>query len=154
AAFLQHACADAESRAEIERLLAAHVEAGTFIERSPVAGLFAGEPRVSLIGHVVGHYIVERILGSGGMGVVYAARDLDLDRLVALKFVSSDVVDAQHQLRGEAQRASQLNHPNVCTIHEVGASDGMTYFVMEHVSGQTLSALIAEHPLPLENLLK
>ncbi len=84
------------------------------------------------------------------MGVVYAARDLDLDRLVALKFVSSDVVDAQDQLRGEAQRASRLNHPNVCTIHEVGASDGMTYFAMEHVSGQTLSGLIAEHPLPLE----
>jgi non-specific serine/threonine protein kinase len=71
-----------------------------------------------------------------------------------LKFVSSDVVDAQHQLRGEAQRASRLNHPSVCTIHEVGASDGMTYFVMEHVSGQTLGALIAEHPLPLDDLLK
>ena len=88
------------------------------------------------------------------MGAVYAARDLDLDRLVALKFVSSDVVDAHDQLRSEAQRASRLNHPNVCTIHEVGASAGMTYLVMEHVSGQTLSALIAEHPLPLENLLR
>ena len=152
-AFLQDACTDAESRAEIDRLLAAHVDAGTFIDRSPVAGLLARDRGAPLIGNVVGHYRVERLLGSGGMGVVYAARDLDLDRLVALKFVSSDVVDAQDQLRGEAQRASRLNHPNVCTIHEVGASDGMTYFVMEHVSGQTLSALIAEHPLPLENLL-
>ena len=152
-AFLQYACADAESRAEIERLLAAHVDAGSFIDRSPVAGLLGTEPGAPLIGKMVGHYRVEHRLGSGGMGVVYAARDLDLDRLVALKFVFSDVVDAQDQLRGEAQRASRLNHPNVCTIHEVGASDGMTYFVMEHVSGRTLSALIAEHPLPLENLL-
>jgi len=152
-AFLQQACADNESRAEVERLLAAHLEAGSFIDESPVSGLLASEPRASLTGHIVGHYRVEQLLGSGGMGVVYAARDLDLDRLVALKFVSSDVVEAQEQLRGEAQRASRLNHPNVCTIHEVGASAGMTYFVMEHVSGQTLSALIAEHPLPLENLL-
>jgi eukaryotic-like serine/threonine-protein kinase len=95
-----------------------------------------------------GHSRVEHLLGAGGMGVVYAARDVDLEWVVALKIVSSDVPNGQMRLRREAQRASRLNHPNVCTIHEVGAADGVTYFVMEHVDGQTLSALTQTTPCP------
>ena len=155
AAFLQHACAeDAAERSEIERLLTAHLEAGTFIERSPFAGLLTTELLTPLTGRVMGHYRLEHLLGIGGMGVVYAARDIELERVVALKVVSSDAADAQARLRREAQRASQLNHPHICTIHEVSAFEGMTYFVMEHVDGETLGAVVSRQTLPLESVLR
>ena len=144
AAFLQQACGDdAEGRAEIERLLAAHLEASSFIEQSPLAGLLTTDLLTPLTGRVMGHYRLEHLLGVGGMGVVYAARDIELERVVALKVVNSDKPDAQLRLRREAQRASRLNHPHICTIHEAGVSDGMTYFVMEHVDGDTLSAAMS-----------
>ncbi len=141
-------------RAEIERLLAAHLQASTFIERSPLAGLLTTSLSIPLTGRVMGHYQLGHLLGIGGMGVVYAARDLELERDVALKIVNSDAADAQVRLRREAQRASQLNHPDSCIVHEVGTSDGITYFVMEHVDGETLADLIARHTLPLESALK
>ena len=85
---------------------------------------------------------------------MYAARDIELERVVALKVVNSDKPDAQLRLRREAQRASRLNHPHICTIHEAGVSDGMTYFVMEHVDGDTLSAAMSGRVLPLESVLR
>ena len=106
-----------------------------------------------MTGRLLGQYEVGRLLGSGGMGAVYAARDVELDRVVALKFVTGDSPEADAGLRREARRASQLNHPNVCTIHQVGAAAGTTFFVMEYVAGQTLGAAIGPGGLPLDALV-
>ena len=153
AAFVIEACGgDAALRAEVERLVAAHDRAGSFIEQSPVA---AGEPRqTSLSGRVIGRYEVGRLLGAGGMGEVYAARDVELGRQVALKIATGFDADAQTRLRREAQHASQLNHPHICTIHEVGAADGQSYIVMEYVDGQRLSDIIPPTGLPVETVLR
>ena len=88
------------------------------------------------------------------MGQVYAARDVELGRDVALKIGLEDDVAAQAQLRREAQHASQLNHPHICTIHEVGTCDGHAFIVMEHVEGQRLSELIAPQGLPIQSVLR
>jgi tetratricopeptide (TPR) repeat protein/predicted Ser/Thr protein kinase len=156
--FLANACeGDDELRAEVERLLIAHVNAGSFIETSPVAGLAqqSGPVTATLTGRSLDHYRVGRLIGAGGMGEVYAARDTDLDREVALKVVGSGgSAAAQLALRREAQRASQLNHPNICTIHEVGVFEGQAYIVMEYVEGSPLSDVIGSEGLPLETMLR
>jgi len=92
-----------------------------------------------LTGQTLGRYQVGRLIGAGGMGEVYAAHDVELGRKVALKIAIAE--GAVGQLRREAQHASQLNHPHICTIHEVGADDGQTYIVMEYIEGQRLSDL-------------
>ena len=89
------------------------------------------------------------------MGQVYAAHDTELDRAVALKVVGGGgSAAAQLALRREAQRASQLNHPNICTIHEVGAFEGQAYIVMEYIEGRPLSERIGSEGLPLETILR
>jgi Tol biopolymer transport system component len=102
----------------------------------------------------MGHYEIGRLIGTGGMGAVYAAHDVELGRVVALKIVTGDDVEAQTRLRHEAKRASQLNHPHVCTIHEVGTSNGQAFFAMEYVEGQTLSEMISRRVFPLEAALR
>ncbi len=158
APFLNRACAgDDELRAEVERLLVAHVNAGNFIEASPVPGLAhrAASLTTTLTGRALDHYTVGRLIGAGGMGQVYAAHDTELDRAVALKVVvSGGSAAAQLALRGEAQRASQLNHPNICTVHEVGTFEGQAYIVMEYVEGGPLSERIGSEALPLETMLR
>src|SRR5688572_13247492 len=158
AAFLDDACAgESELRAEVERLLTAHADAGGFIETSPVPGLFRRpvQPTAILTGRALDHYNVGRLIGAGGMGEVYAAHDTDLDRPVALKVVGgASNSAAQLDLRREAQRASQLNHPNICAIHEVGAFEGQAYIVMEYVEGRPLDELIGRQGLPLETTLR
>lgn len=108
---------------------------------------------MALIGRTLGHYRIEERLGAGGMGVVYKARDTRLDRTVALKLLS-DQAATDHATRGrllhEARSASGLNHPNVCTVHEVGESDGQTFIVMEFVEGVPLDRLIPPSGLPTE----
>jgi serine/threonine-protein kinase len=105
-----------------------------------------------VIGQTLGHYRVESQLGAGGMGVVYRAHDLKLERTVAIKVVgerlSSDP-KARDRLLREARTASALNHPHVCTVYEVGEADGQVFIVMEYVEGQPLSALLSE-PRPNE----
>src|ERR1700721_71019 len=96
-------------------------------------------------GKVLGHYRIEGQLGAGGMGVVYSAYDTVLQRKVAIKVMGNRaLVDqtARELLLHEARTASSLNHPNICTIHEVGDSDGEAYIVMEQVEGQPLSSLL------------
>ena len=132
-AFVHASCDQAEVRVEVERLLAAHEEAGEFIERSPVA----------VAGRVIDHYKVEWSIGAGGMGEVYRARDLELGREVAIKIAHGSDADSQARLKREAQHASQLNHPNICTIHEVGESGGAPFIVMELVEGDRLADLIS-----------
>jgi eukaryotic-like serine/threonine-protein kinase len=147
-AFVAHACdADAALRAEVERLLAAHAQAGHFFEQSPAAG-----HRPSLTGQRLGHYQVGRLIGTGGMGEVYVAHDVELGREVALKIGIAE--DAGFRLRREAQHASQLNHPNICTIHEVGTYDGQTYIVMEYIEGQRLSELIPPEGQQTESVVR
>jgi eukaryotic-like serine/threonine-protein kinase len=164
AAFINEACEDDDSlRREVEALIAADGKAGSLIEApayAMAAPLFAGADAPSLVGQSLGHYRLIALLGKGGMGAVYRARDARLSREVAVKILPQNFSQDAERLRRferEAQAASALNHPNIITIHEIGAAQTETgdtrYIVTEYVAGQTLRQRMAVGKISLSEAL-
>ena len=157
AAFVDESCGGDEAlRREVESLLTYAAEAESFLERPAVdiAPTPPGESHEAmLVGRTISHYQVLSLLGAGGMGEVYLARDPRLDRTVALKILPGELAadaDRMQRFTREAKAASALNHPNVATIYDVGESDGISFIVMEHVEGETLLARISRRMTPPE----
>ena len=160
AAFLEEACAgDEELRREVESLLRFDSRGDRFIEEPAVevaAKMIAHEKPESLIGQQLGSYQILSLLGAGGMGVVYKARDTRLNRSVAIKVLPADKVSDPERKRRfiqEARAASALNHPNIITLHDIGSESGIDFIVMEYVAGKTLDQRIPRKGMRLNEAL-
>ncbi len=155
AVFLEQVCSDDVGlRQEVQSLLAAQAQAGTFMATAPGAALDtqpAGPGGAPLTGRVLGSYEILSPLGAGGMGEVYLARDQRLERSVAIKLLPNSYrldSDRVRRFEREARAASALNHPNIITIYDIGTCDAGRYMVMELVEGQTLREILDAGPVP------
>jgi serine/threonine protein kinase len=155
--YLVDACSGDDSlRDEVESLLAHDQHAASFLEdeeTGSVAG--SAEPSVPA-GEAIGPYVQLEFVAKGGMGEVFKARDKRLDRTVALKFLPTSYAKDTGSLarfQREARAASALNHPRICTIHDIGDFHGRPFFVMEFLEGQTLRAYLAAKKVPIPELL-
>ncbi|MDX1419568.1 MAG: protein kinase [Rubricoccaceae bacterium] len=158
ASFLSDACGEDDALyAQLVSLLAAHARAPDYLDRLAAQvlppALSASASATSDSGRVTGRYEILERLGSGGMGVVYKARDPALDRLVALKFLPSHLTadpSARARLQREARAASALDHPHIATIYEIGeASDGRLFIAMAYYDGETVQERLKRGPLPI-----
>jgi predicted ATPase len=153
AVFLADACGDnSELQREVERLLRS--EGSLTAEMSLAGGDAAAEFSP---GSRIGPYHLEALLGEGGMGQVFRARDTRLGRPVAIKLIRADRAqrgDFQIRFQREARATAALNHPHICTLYDVGEHNGSAYLVMEYVEGQTLASRLREGPLPLDQLVR
>lgn len=159
-AWLRQACgADLVLCAAVEDLLAHHQEAEEFLDQPAMhvaANMLAQQPAAQLVGQQIGHYQIRSLLGAGGMGQVYQARDTRLDRAVAIKVLPASFASDPDRLRRfelEAKATGALNHPNILTIHDTGAHQGMPYIVTELLEGTELRTLLNDGPLPLRQAL-
>lgn len=169
AAYLQQVCAGDDSLyQEVNSLLACHEPSEQYLEtpayaaadwltslgsQNPEANT---QPPPDIIGQTISRYRIIAKLGGGGMGVVYEAEDLSLERHVALKFLPPHMIDnpeALERFQGEARAASALNHPHICTIHEIAKHNEIPFIAMELLQGQTLGDRISSKPLPIDQLL-
>jgi eukaryotic-like serine/threonine-protein kinase len=168
--FLDEACGeDAELRRQVEILLSNDARAGSALEKpaladtrtsaADTAGTYRelqSDAAPIRIGRMVSHYRIAAKLGQGGMGVVYRAEDMKLKRLVAVKFLheslSHDKI-ALERFQREARAASSLNHPNICTIHDIDAADGQQFIVMELLDGETLRKHLSGQPMETEKVI-
>src|SRR3984893_154934 len=150
--YLNQISVEQSLRSEVESLLAAHHQAG-----SGLLGLPDGEPDELPTGTRLGPYEILAPLGEGGMGKVYKARDSRLDRFVAIKLLRGDLADRpelQERFVREARTIASLNHPHICTLHDVGHQDNVAFLVMEYLEGETLAQRLESGPLPLEQVLQ
>ena len=155
-AFLRDACSGDDSlRREVESLLASDAAAGTYLNAGALhdaARIIADGDSLSLLGKTFDHYTVLSLLGAGGMGEVYRARDSRLGRDVAIKTIPGLVMaapDVRSRFETEARAVASLSHPNVRALHDVGEVDGRLYAVLELLEGETLRGRLERGPLPL-----
>src|SRR5213083_334034 len=158
--FLEQACgANQELRREVESLLAAHDESGSFMREPALAGMADVLHRATSRfrpGDTLGVYKVLDLVGSGGMGEVYRAQDTRLKREVAIKVLPQAFAVDRERLRRfeqEARSAAALNHPNIVAVHDLGTADGSPYLVAELMDGQNLADVLRQGPLPARKAL-
>jgi serine/threonine protein kinase len=158
--FLENACGhDADLRREVESLLAYDQQAEQFLDRPALevtAEKLAGEPP-SLVGRKLGPYQILGVLGAGGMGEVYRARDTRLNRTVAIKVLPkhlSERAELRQRFEREARAIASLDHPHICALYDIGHEGDTGFLVMQYLEGQTLSQRLKRGPLATEEVLR